>query len=73
MRGIFFIWSLFSSGNPLSCHTVVERFQTMNDFGGNVWVVIEKSWHKKMFGEKVKKGKKMDLEQTLLIGCGKKN
>lgn len=49
VRGIFFIWSLFSSGNSLSCHTVVERFQTMNDFEGNVWVVIEKTWHKKMF------------------------
>lgn len=30
----------------------------MNDFGGNVWVVLEKTWHKKMFEEEVKKGKK---------------
>lgn len=37
----------------------------MNDFGGNVWVVIEKSWHKKMFGEKVKKGKKNGLGADL--------
>lgn len=47
----------------------------MSDFGGNVRVVIEKTWQKKMFEEEVKKRKKknMDLEQTLLIGCGKKN
>ena len=30
----------------------------MSDFGGNVWVVIEMTWQKKMFEEEVKKRKK---------------